>query len=340
MRVLVIGGTGFIGYHAVRALQSSGEEVVVMCRDIASVTELFGAGVCAIPGDIGKLQSDDYRELLDGFDAVVFAAGVDERSEVQGDAEDYFHRANVVPCEALFKAIPQTRVRRAVLLNSIFAWYDHQRPDMQLAGKHPYIRSRVEQDRVSHAAIANSDCVLVTLQVPWVFGSAPHRESQWSTLVNFVRGAAPLMCIRGGASMLSVQAVAQAICGALHYPTASLSMPVGDENLTYSALMQRLCQLVGRKDSHVVPVSDGFFRDITALGDFFGKLFGKQSGIDLNGIAELLCEEIFIDVAASKAALHYSGGDLDVALREMVADIPENLLLGSWRKSINWFARG
>src|SRR6478736_3587390 len=41
MRVLVIGGTGFIGYHVVKALQAQGDEVAVLCRNAQAASELF-----------------------------------------------------------------------------------------------------------------------------------------------------------------------------------------------------------------------------------------------------------------------------------------------------------
>lgn len=341
MRVLVFGGTGFIGYHVVRTLRAQGDDVVVVCRNTGTVAELFDDQVMAIGGDLATLVTADYREMLQGFDAVVFAAGVDERCAVEGDATGFFQCANVWPCEQIFAAIPHTTVRRAVLLGSIFSWLDQQKPELQLAAQHPYIRSRVDQDRVSHAALAGSDCVLVTVQVPWVFGTAPHRESQWSALVAYVRAAAPLVCIRGGAGMLSVTTLAQAVSGALRFPAKSMSLPVGDENLTYIELMQRLGVIVGRQDSQRVnPISDGFFHNLSALGEFVGRIFGKQAGgLDMNGMADLLCQEIFSDVGESRALLHYSGGDLDEALRQTVDSIPESFLMSSWRKSINWFAR-
>ena len=340
MHVLVIGGTGFIGYHVVRALRAQGDAVSVLCRSPEAASVLFDDEVTAISGDVATLETADYMQLLQGFDAVIFAAGVDERCEVEGDPVAFFRQANVWPCEQLFAAIPHTNVRRAVLLNSIFAWIDKQQPALQLSKQHPYIRSRVEQDSVAHAAISASDCVLVTIQVPWVFGAAPHRESQWTSLVAYVRAATPLMCIRGGASMLSVTALAAAVSGALRFPAESMSLPVGDENLTYTGLMQRLAVIVGRRDRQVSPVSDGIFHNLSALGEFVGGLFGKQAGgLDMNNIADLLCREIFFDPSTSQALLHYTGGDLDDALRDTVASIPENFWMSSWRKSLNWFAR-
>ena len=124
MRVLVIGGTGFIGYHVVQALRVQGDDVAVLCRNSEAVAELFDDQVTAISGDVATLETADYQAILQGFDAVIFAAGVDERSEVDGDAVEFFQRANVWPCEQLFAAIPHTGVRRAVLLSSIFSWLD------------------------------------------------------------------------------------------------------------------------------------------------------------------------------------------------------------------------
>jgi dihydroflavonol-4-reductase len=337
MRVLVIGGTGFIGYHIVQALHGDGVDVRVLCRNTAAVAELFPQGVEAVCGDVDHLLTADYVQLLQGMDGVVFAAGADERSKITGDATEYFHRANVWPCQQLFEALPQTAVKHAVLLSSIFAWLDQQQPQLELAKQHPYIDSRVEQNRVAHEALVGSACVLTALQVPWVFGSSPHRASQWSALVSYVRAGVPLLCIRGGASMMSVQSLARAVCGALQYPVSSSSLPIGDENITYCELMQRLCKMVDRKDQRIRSVPDDFFRDMTSMGDFVSGVFGIQSGLDLSGMADILFQEMFFDASSSQALLHYGGGDLEAALEATVNSVPESFLVSGWRKTLNGF---
>ena len=337
--ILVIGGTGFIGYHIVSALLEAGCSVGVMCRNAEKAKELFSDRATIISADINTLHTSDYIELLRDFDSVVFAAGADERSKVQGDASEFFYRANVWPCEQLFAAVPQTNIKRAVLLSSIFAWLVRQKPDMDLMRHHPYIRSRVLQNSAAHSAIKSSDCILNTLEIPWIFGSSPHQISQWSGLVNYVRGAVPLRCIRGGANMMSVQGVARAALGALRYPKHSGTMPIGDENVSYIGLMQRLSAIAGRAGVRVSPVSDGFFQDLTALGNYFSEKFGMQGGIDLRHMSDLLLMDIFFDPADAQRQLHYAGGDLAQALHATVSAVPEGVLMKGWRRGLRWLGQ-
>lgn len=334
--ILVIGGTGFIGYHIVHALLAENSRVTVLCRNTASAESLFDGRVTAIAADIHQLERADYVSLLAGMEGVVFAAGVDERSKIEGDADDFYYHNNIWPCEQLFSALPQTGVRHAVLLNSIFAWLDSQHPELALASHHPYIRSRVTQDRVAHAAVRDSNCILTTLQVPWVFGGSPHRESQWQGLVNYVRGAVPVHCIRGSVNVMSVQTLAQAVCGALRYPTHSSTIPVGDQNMTHAELMQAVAQCAGRPDVHVRILSDSFFRDLTSLGGFFHDVFGLEAGLAVSHLSDLLLQDILFDPATSRQLLHYQGGDWLDAIQHTVDTVQESTLMSGWRKWLNW----
>ena len=61
MRVLVTGGTGFIGSHTTVALLEAGHEVCLLVRDPAKLDRVFGARGLAVPdhrlGDIGAAAS-------------------------------------------------------------------------------------------------------------------------------------------------------------------------------------------------------------------------------------------------------------------------------------------
>ena len=78
MRVLVTGGTGFIGSHTTLALLEAGHEVCLLVRDPAKLERVFGAHGLAVPnhrvGDIGDAAS--VRGALAGCDAVVHTAAL------------------------------------------------------------------------------------------------------------------------------------------------------------------------------------------------------------------------------------------------------------------------
>ncbi len=338
-KLLVLGGTGFIGYHIVNALLADQCDVTVLCRNTDTAEHLFGGRVTAISADIHELHSADYVSLLANMDGVVFAAGVDERSEIQGEVDDFYYRNNIWPCEQLFSAIPLTGVKHAVLLNSIFAWLDAQHPQLELAKNHPYIRSRVLQNNVSHEAVKNSQCILTTLQVPWIFGSSPHRASQWQGLVNYVRGAVPVQCIRGSVNVMSVQTLAQAVCGALQYPVSSSTLPVGDMNLTHVELMQHIADCAGRPDLRIRMLSDNFLHDIMSLGGFFHDVFGLEGGLAIGHLSDLLLQDITFDSTESKQQLHYEGGDWLRAISDTVDTVDESTLMSGWRKWLNWIEK-
>ena len=75
MRVLVTGGTGFIGSHLVETLLGEGHEVRCLVRDRRRLGWLAGlSGVSLAQGDVADPSS--LRECLEGVDHVYHAAGL------------------------------------------------------------------------------------------------------------------------------------------------------------------------------------------------------------------------------------------------------------------------
>ena len=56
-KVIVTGGSGFIGSHLVKALAARGDEVACLVRKTSDVAELQAMGVRLIQGDITDLPS-------------------------------------------------------------------------------------------------------------------------------------------------------------------------------------------------------------------------------------------------------------------------------------------
>jgi len=334
---LVIGGTGFIGYHIVLELLRRNYAVSVLTRNPDKHRSLFTDTVQTVQGDLDQLSVEQLADKLKPFDTLVFAAGVDERTEPSGDAWEFFHHANVASCEKVFRAAQQSNITHAVLLSSIFLHVHHQHPELKLSERHPYIRSRVEQHRVSEA-LAKNHFVLTTLEIPWVFGTAPHITSQWNSLITYVRSATPLMVCRGGANVVAVQSVAEAAAGALLYPTTSSRQAVGDLDLSYQQLVELLCRYADRREVQIRSVQEDFFRQLMGAGGLFRKLFNIPAGLDITYLPELLMQDIHVDNRESQTLLRYQTGIAEQAIRDTVHASAENRYLKGWRKLLNVFS--
>lgn len=69
MRVFVIGGTGAVGQHAVRALIDLGHTVTALARNDGKADQVRSDG--AVPVDASIFDPESLDEAFDGHDAVV-----------------------------------------------------------------------------------------------------------------------------------------------------------------------------------------------------------------------------------------------------------------------------
>jgi nucleoside-diphosphate-sugar epimerase len=315
MNVLVVGGTGFLGYHAVRALHRRGDQVTVFALDLP-VPDLLPDGVRLVLGDLNTISDDEALKLLSGHDALVFCAGVDDRHLPKAPAWDYFHRYNVLATKRWFSLARQAGVRRGVVCGSYFAWFHRTRPEWDLAGRNPYIRSRVVQAEQAIEAGGDSLAVCI-LELPYIFGSMPGRKPLWTPLIQYLRSPWPLFYTKGGTGMVSVHTVGAAIVGALDRGQHGQHYVIGDENRSWPELLEPLSALAGRpKKVRTVPT----FLVTMALWvvHLLHRLQGKESGLYLPAFGAVQTSNTFFDPAPAQQALGFSGGDLDQALRETV----------------------
>jgi len=180
MRMLLIGGTGFIGPHVVRALLDRGHEVAVFHRGKAAVS--FPSGVRTIVGDRNCLS--DYEAALCGFepnvviDLILSSAaqarqlmdtfdGVARRVVVLSSMDVYracgvLHGSEPGPLEPL-PLTENSRLRQKAqtypppvlkALQGVFGWIDDE-----------YDKVLVER-----AALCNSRLSPTVLRLPMVYG--------------------------------------------------------------------------------------------------------------------------------------------------------------------------
>jgi dihydroflavonol-4-reductase len=314
--VLIVGGTGFLGYHAVLKLLQKGWEVTVLGLPPAPPADLFPNSVKVVLLNLDSATDEELLTLLDGQSGIVFAAGMDDRSTPKKPAYPKFHHANVETPVRLLKLAKQAGIKRAVVLGSYFAHFNRTWPELKLAEKHPYIRSRVEQEQAV-TAIPGLD--VDVLELPYIFGAmpVPGWKPLWNPLVKYLRSMNTIFYMRGGTACVSVDTVAQAITGALESSSPGNCFPIGDENLTWSDLLTRLAAADGRRVR--VLTLPTWLVQVGLLGLWIvHQVQGREGGLDPRHFAPLQTAETFLDPEPSKLALGFQTGDLENAFLKTI----------------------
>ena len=105
-RVVVLGGSGFVGRALVRSLVGEGIETAVVARRV--FPEVEGLGIRFISGDIGAV--DFLKNSLAGYDTVIHLAS---KSGIWGDKNEYY-QTNVVGTQNVLAACHANNVAALV----------------------------------------------------------------------------------------------------------------------------------------------------------------------------------------------------------------------------------
>ncbi len=218
MRILVTGGTGFVGSHIVLALQERGHDVRLLARRREQVTATFAPHdvkirpEAVVVGDV--LDADAVTRALEDCEAVVHAAAVftfdPRRSAEMIDTNAAATR--LVLTKALEQGCdPVVHISSTVALTRRAG----SGPDLPLGDiPLPYSRSKVASEEVARVHQAAGRPV-VTVYPGAVYGPHdPYRGEQTARLAWIARGLFPLWP-SGGLHSVDVRDVAAVVASAV-----------------------------------------------------------------------------------------------------------------------------
>lgn len=315
-RVFIVGGTGFLGYHAAQEFLARGWGVTALGLPPAPPVDLYGGTVKVLLQNLDLISDAELVTLLRGHEALVFAAGLDDRYTPAKPAYPKFYQANVAALERLLKQAKEAGIRRAVVLGSYFAYFNRLWPELKLAERHPYIGSRVEQEKVA-ASIPGLEGMV--LELPYIFGTmpVPGWKPLWAPLVKYLRSSKTIFYPAGGSACISATVVGRAIVAAIECGEAGKRYPIGQENLTWRQMLTRLAQADRRQVRVVTVPTWAVVAGMLAVA-LSHQFQGKESGLNLRYFAALQTAETFIDPEVSRQALGYELDALDDSFRKTV----------------------
>ena len=321
MKVLIVGGTGLIGYHALKEFLRRGHHVAVVALPSASIHDLLPGEVEVKLAALEELPDSELSALLARQDAVVFAAGKDDRDFPKKPAYEFYYNANVKSCRRLFKLAREAGVKRGALIGSYLTHFDRIWPEKELSKHHPYIRARREQTKESFE-VALPDLELMVLELPYVFGSMRGAVPLWAPLIDYVGSPLPLIYFKGGTNMIAAERVAEAVVGAIERGRGGEIYVVGDQNVTYKDWLEQLSRLVG-KNQKVRTLPNFVTRFALRIAYAKYRLQGKEAGLNLVKFGDQLgFANTFFDPTPAREALGYGQGGLDEALKATVEACP------------------
>ena len=290
MNVLVIGGTGFIGYHIVELLTRQNFSVTILSRNSQSQT-VNQNNIRYIKADIDVLSANEISAVLSGIDAIIFSAGADDRTLTSSPAYDFFYKKNVLPVLKIGEAVKNSTVKKFIIIGSYFSWLHRNNPLMKLSEKHDYIKSRTEQLKQG-LSFANDKLSVIVLELPYVFGVYPYNKVMWAPLIRYANTTLPfLFFTSGGTSVVSVRNVAQSVYCCLVNAIPSGAYPLADKNLTW---VDMLTAFRNDKSISIVSLNKWLLLPFAYFVEWYLKIANRQSGLKPSSFLDIQCSNTFI----------------------------------------------
>lgn len=252
-KVLVTGGTGFLGRHMIDALQAAGYAVRALCR--SDDEELRNKGVEVVRGDVTDRASVD--EAMQDARFVVHAAGAVSRDEgSQGRA--WMMRVHVEGTRHVVEAACESGVERVVHVSTSgtvavgddpdMVFHEDDPPPLQTIHRWPYYLSKFLAERAAYDAIrlagAAAKTELVTLNPSLALGPGDRRRSSTQDVQRYLDRQIPVIP-SGGLSFVDVRDVAKAVVAALTKGKAGERYLLGALNCTCEDFFARVGEVSG-----------------------------------------------------------------------------------------------
>jgi NADH dehydrogenase len=197
MRLVVLGGTGFVGRHLLARLLRDGHEVTLLSRNLAARAErLLPPGVVLRQVDV--YDPDVLRHAFAGSDAVINLVGILNES---GDNGRGFRRAHVELVKLVVAACELAGVKRLLQMSSLNAG----------RGDSYYLKSRGEAEAVVKA----SGLEWTLFEPSVIFGPGDGLFARFGALLQKLP-VLPLACPDAKFAPVYVGDVVEAIARSLH----------------------------------------------------------------------------------------------------------------------------
>jgi dihydroflavonol-4-reductase len=310
MRVLITGGTGFVGSHTVVAVVRAGHDVRLLVRRPERVDHALAPfGLQAedvVTGDV--LDADSVQRAVDGCDAVIHAAALYSVDPREGQKVLATNRRST---EIVLHAAVKARLDPIVYVSSYVALlpsHDVLGPDAPIGvGGPPYPRSKAESESIARRHQAEGAPVVITSPGAVAGPHDPFFGDSAHVIAMILRNRIPF-ATPGGWPVADVRYVADAHAAALRPGQGPRRYLLGGHYRTWRELYTAFRHLTGRR-LPAVPTPGSVAR---------------ASGKAMDGLQHLIPRRLPFGYQGSWVITHCQGTD-DTAARDQLGVAPPPL---------------
>ncbi len=285
MKVLVTGGTGFVGCHSVAALVAGGHQVRLLVRSpdqvARSLSPLGVADVESVVGDVTAPRS--VQEAIAGCDAVLHAAAVyslDRRAAAR------VRETNVRATEIVLGAAIRMGLDPVVHVSSYTALLPPRPPGAVLTPDSPvtrpagaYARSKAESEQVARRHQEQGAPVVIVYPGGVV---GPHDPYLGDSNRALLQDAKSGLAMRGGGPIVDVRDVAAVHAAVMEPGRGPRRFMITGHYVAMPDLIAMLQQITGRR-TRIVAMPDGVVLAVGRVADLLQRLVPARLPLNHEG---------------------------------------------------------
>lgn len=281
MRVLVTGGTGFVGCHTVAALVERGHSVRLLVRRPERVERALGPfGIRDVETVVGDVtDAGAVRRAVAGVEALVHAAALFSLDPRRGEA---MRRVNVAGSACVVGAAVEAGLDPIVHVSSVSALFPPRgrvlTPDEPV--KQPrdaYAASKAAAERLVRRH-QEQGAPLVSVYPGSVWGPRDPTLAEGIRLILLFARAGVLPASPGGIPIADVRDIAAVLAAAMAPGRGPKRYMIGGSFLSTSELADALAAVTGRRLVRV-PIPGALLRGVGRVGEALQRHLGVGIGL-------------------------------------------------------------
>jgi len=314
MRILVTGGTGFLGNNLIQKLLSDGHEVQATVRISSDLRPLDGLAVEKLT--LNLLDSAEVSHAIAGVDAIIHSAAQIHIGWQQLEAS---RQANVETTRLLANAARRKGIRMIYVstVDTLAPASPHtvvdetQTDPMKIPSA--YVLSKREAEEVMLQQVAQGlDGVIVN--PGFMVGPRDFKPTSGKMMLMLWKQPILFFTPGGGCSVVDVRNVAAGISSALKLGRSGERYILGGENISYRDLWRLMAKVMGRRPP-VRAMKKPLATVVGLVGDGISRAIGRE--IELNS-ATIQMGQMYHYYTSDKAVqeLNYQISSVETALAD------------------------